>query len=179
MSRALRFHENQERDKAWVIFKMFNDQGNVEGMYWTAYYLFHGEGGQVQDKRRAFGIFLAVTRMELLMQSPTTAFEAMTQHQQMQQLHFQRLASNAHFYTAVCYLEGQGVERNHLSGFGHMEVAADSGNAFAQFLVGDAYHKGSAVIQANMMRRNHYWQLAARQREQRAIDQCRKFGIPI
>ncbi|KAG0368219.1 hypothetical protein BGZ54_002457 [Gamsiella multidivaricata] len=150
LPQALLLHEGQERDKAWKIFKVYSDQGNPEGMYWTGYYLFHGEGGQVQNRQAAFELFRAVTFMELAPE-------------------LQRLASNAHFYTAVCYLEGQGVERNHVTGFGHMEMAANSGNAFAQYLVGDAYHKGSAVVQANVQKRNHYWQLAARQKEQRAM----------
>lgn len=71
------------------------------------------------------------------------------------------------------------MPRDHVTGFGHMEMAADAGNAFAQYLVGDAYSKGSAVVQANTQKRNHYWQMAARQREARAIEQCRKYGIPI
>ncbi|KAI1300745.1 hypothetical protein EDD11_005946 [Mortierella claussenii] len=160
LSQALVYHETQEREKAWNIFKVYSDQGNPEGMYWTGYYLFHGEGGQMQNRQAAFDLFRAVTLMEL---GPD----------------LQRLASNAHFYTAVCYLEGQGVERNHMTGFGHMEMAADSGNAFAQYLVGDAYHKGSAVVQANVQKRDHYWQLAARQKEARALDMCRRFSIPV
>ncbi|KAF9282375.1 hypothetical protein BGZ68_006010 [Mortierella alpina] len=160
LSQALIYHESQEREKAWRIFKAHSDQGNPEGMYWTGYYLFHGEGGQPKDRARAFELFRSVTLMEL-----------------GRDLH--RLSANAHFYTAVCYLEGHGVERNHTTGFGHMEMAADSGNAFAQYLVGDAYHKGSAVVQVNPQKRNHYWQLAARQNEQRAVEQCRRHGIPI
>ncbi|KAF9955002.1 hypothetical protein BGZ70_010390 [Mortierella alpina] len=151
---------SQEREKAWRIFKAHSDQGNAEGMYWTGYYLFHGEGGQPKDRPRAFELFRTVTLMEL-----------------GRDLH--RLSANAHFYTAVCYLEGHGVERNHTTGFGHMEMAADSGNAFAQYLVGDAYHKGSAVVQVNPQKRNHYWQMAARQNEQRAVEQCRRHGIPV
>ncbi|KAG0335300.1 hypothetical protein BG000_007649 [Podila horticola] len=160
MAQAMVFHERNERDKAWRIFKSFSDKGNADGMYWTAYYLFHGEGGQIQNKPQAFELFRSVTNMEL---SPS----------------LRNLSANAHFYTAVCYLEGQGVTRDHVTGFGHMEMAADSGNAFAQYLVGDAYSKGSAVVQANTQKRNHYWQMAARQREARAIEQCRKYGIPI
>lgn len=160
MAQAMVYHERNERDKAWRIFKSFSDKGNADGMYWTAYYLFHGEGGQTQSKPQAFELFRSVTNMEL---SPS----------------LRNLSANAHFYTAVCYLEGQGVPRDHVTGFGHMEMAADSGNAFAQYLVGDAYSKGSAVVQANTQKRNHYWQLAARQREARAIEQCRKYGIPI
>ncbi|KAF9903923.1 hypothetical protein EC991_003214 [Linnemannia zychae] len=160
MSQALLFHEARERADAWKIFKMHADQGHPEGMYWTGYYLFHGEGGQTKDRRTAFELFHAVTRMEL---SPELRL----------------LSSNAHFYAAVCYLEGQGVERNNTTGFGHMEIAADTGNAFAQFLVGDAYHRGSAVVQINVQRRDHYWQMAARQKEQRAIDRCRQFNIPF
>ncbi|KAG9322927.1 hypothetical protein KVV02_003466 [Mortierella alpina] len=160
LSQALIYHESQEREKAWRIFKAHSDQGNAEGMYWTGYYLFHGEGGQPKDRPKAFELFRTVTLMEL-----------------GQDLH--RLSANAHFYTAVCYLEGHGVERNHTTGFGHMEMAADSGNAFAQYLVGDAYHKGSAVVQVNPQKRNHYWQLAARQNEQRAVEQCRRHGIPV
>ncbi|KAF9411689.1 hypothetical protein BGZ94_001259 [Podila epigama] len=160
MTQAMAYHERNERDKAWRIFKSFSDAGNADGMYWTAYYLFHGEGGQVQNKPQAFGLFRNVTMMEL---SPT----------------LRKLSANAHFYTAVCYLEGQGVARDHVTGFGHMEMAADLGNAFAQYLVGDAYCKGSAVVQANVQKRNHYWQMAARQGEGRAIEQCRKYGIPV
>ncbi|KAF9291807.1 hypothetical protein BGZ88_006728 [Linnemannia elongata] len=160
MSQALLFHEARERADAWKIFKAHSDQGHPEGMYWTGYYLFHGEGGQAKDRRTAFELFHAVTLMEL---GPELKL----------------LSSNAHFYAAVCYLEGQGVERNNTTGFGHMEIAADTGNAFAQFLVGDAYHRGSAVVQINVQRRDHYWQMAARQKEQRAIDRCRQFGIPF
>ncbi|KAF9329955.1 hypothetical protein BG006_007045 [Podila minutissima] len=160
MAQAMVFHERNERDKAWRIFKGFSDRGNADGMYWTAYYLFHGEGGQPQNKPQAFELFRSVTNMEL---SPS----------------LRNLSANAHFYTAVCYLEGQGVPRDHVTGFGHMEMAADSGNAFAQYLVGDAYSKGSAVVQANTQKRNHYWQLAARQREARAIEQCRKIDWQI
>lgn len=160
MAQAMVFHERNERDKAWRIFKSFSDKGNADGMYWTAYYLFHGEGGQIQNKPQAFVLFRSVTNMELSSS-------------------LRNLSANAHFYTAVCYLEGQGVPRDHVTGFGHMEMAADSGNAFAQYLVGDAYSKGSAVVQANTQKRNHYWQMAARQREARAIEQCRKYGIPI
>ncbi|KAF9919932.1 hypothetical protein FBU30_010354 [Linnemannia zychae] len=160
MSQALLFHEARERADAWKIFKAHSDQGHPEGMYWTGYYLFHGEGGQAKDRRTAFELFCAVTMMEL---SPELRL----------------LSSNAHFYTAVCYLEGQGVERNNTTGFRHMEIAADTGNAFAQFLVGDAYHRGSAVVQINVQRRDHYWQMAARQKEQRAIDRCRQFNIPF
>ncbi|KAF9084450.1 hypothetical protein BGX23_010509 [Mortierella sp. AD031] len=160
MSQALLFHEARERSDAWKIFKVHSDQGHPEGMYWTGYYLFHGEGGQPKDRRTAFELFRAVTLMEL---SPELRL----------------LSSNAHFYAAVCYLEGQGVERNNTTGFGHMEIAADTGNAFAQFLVGDAYHRGSAVVQVNVQKRDHYWQMAARQKEQRAIDRCKQFGIPF
>ncbi|KAG0327960.1 hypothetical protein BG004_002642 [Podila humilis] len=160
MAQAMAHHERGERDKAWRIFKSFSDRGNADGMYWTAYYLFHGEGGQIQSKPQAFELFRSVTNMEL---NPT----------------LRNLSANAHFYTAVCYLEGQGVARDHVTGFGHMEMAADAGNAFAQFLVGDAYSKGSAVVQVNIQKRNHYWQMAARQREARAVEQCRRFGIPV
>ncbi|KAG0304799.1 hypothetical protein BGZ98_005005 [Dissophora globulifera] len=160
LSQALQFHESHEREQAWGIFKAYSDQKNPEAMYWTGYYLFHGEGGQVKNRPKAFELFHAVTLLD-----PTPEML--------------RLAANAHFYTAVCYLEGEGVERNHVTGFGHMEMAADSGNAFAQYLVGDAYHKGSAVVQTNQQKRNHYWQLAALQKEPRAISQCRLYGIPI
>ncbi|KAF9559915.1 hypothetical protein BGW38_009072, partial [Lunasporangiospora selenospora] len=57
--------------------------------------------------------------------------------------------------------------------------AADKGNSFAQYLVGDAYNKGSAVVQINHQKRNHYWQMAAQQRETRAVEQCRRYRIPI
>ncbi|KAG0251201.1 hypothetical protein BG011_007796, partial [Mortierella polycephala] len=160
MAQALLHHESYEREKAWRIFKAYSDQGHPEGMYWTGYYLFHGEGGQTQNRQQASELFRAVTLMDL---GPN----------------LQGLAANAYFYTAVCYLEGHGVERNQRTGFGHMEKAADFGNAFAQFLVGDIYHKGSAIIQANVQRRDHYWQLAARQKEQRAMEQCRRFGVPF
>ncbi|KAF9112608.1 hypothetical protein BGX27_003102 [Mortierella sp. AM989] len=160
LSHALVLHESRQRDSAWTIFKAYSEQGNPEGMYWTAYYLFHGEGGQEKNCSAAFQLFREVTSLGL---GPE----------------LQRLSSNAHFYTAVCFLEGQGVERDLSAGFGHMEMAASSGNSYAQFLVGDAYHRGSAVIQANPQKRNHFWQLAARQQEPRAVEQCRKYGIPI
>ncbi|KAF9573182.1 hypothetical protein EC968_008924 [Mortierella alpina] len=157
---ALIYHESHEREKAWRIFKAHSDQRNPEAMYWTGYYLFHGEGGQAQDRSGAFEMFRTVTLMGL----------------GRDLLH---VSANAHFYTAVCYLEGYGVDKNLTTGFGHMVKGADSGNAFAQYLVGDAYQKGSVMVQVDLHKRDHYWQLAARQNEKRALEKCRQLGIPV
>jgi TPR repeat protein len=161
LAHALQLHEAGRRDEAWGVFKSLSAQRDPQGMYWTGYYYFHGYGGQPQDRRAAFDLLLAVTQMNL---------PHATQENRL-------LAANAHFYTAVCYLEGQGVQRDYTAGFTNLEKAADFGNAFAQFLVGDAYNRGSALVNADPERRNHYWRLAARQNEQRAVEQCVQLGI--
>ncbi|KAG0224537.1 hypothetical protein BGW42_005056 [Actinomortierella wolfii] len=160
MAEGLHLHENSERERAWRVFKYYADRNDPEGIYWTAYYKFHGEGGQAMDRRVAFEEFKRVTGFD-----PTVSPQ------------LRNLLSNAHFYTAVCYLEGQGVPRSQSTGFKHMEKAADLGNAFAQYLIGDAYAKGTSGVVQSVEKRNMYWQAAARQREPRAMEQCRRHGI--
>ncbi|KAG0256780.1 hypothetical protein DFQ27_005509 [Actinomortierella ambigua] len=160
MAAALHLHENSERERAWRVFKYYADRNDPEGVYWTAYYKFHGEGGQTMERKVAFDQFRRLAEMEPSA-SPT----------------LKSLLSNAHFYTAVCFLEGQGVSRSQSTGFKHMEKAADLGNAFAQYLIGDAYSKGTSGVIKSLEKRNMYWQAAAQQREPRAMEQCRRHGI--
>ncbi|KAF9971680.1 hypothetical protein BGZ73_005275 [Actinomortierella ambigua] len=160
MTAALHLHENSERERAWRVFKYYADRNDPEGIYWTAYYKFHGEGGQTMERKVAFDQFKRVAEFD-----PSAS------------PNLKSLLSNAHFYTAVCYLEGQGVSRSQSTGFKHMEKAADLGNAFAQYLIGDAYSKGTSGVIKSLEKRNMYWQAAARQREPRAMEQCRRHGI--
>ena|ERR1051325_1450950 len=151
---AIREHKSQNGNKrlAWQSFS-YHSTTNIEAKYWMGYYYYHEEIPELQPISREERVRIAINIFK------ETA---------------DRGNPSAQLRYGMCLWKGEGVEANSFEALRYLEMAANSDNAAAMYIIGKAYWNGGNGIQQDKVLGADYLKRAALHDHPSAKVMCRE-----
>lgn len=144
-------HKRKDYNKAWKCFNGHAELGNYLAIYWKAYYLWEGHVGMESDKQTAFKLFKEAADNGIADAQLRFAFALRDMEPKIDSALFLK----------------------------YLRMAANGGNAAAQYLMGDVYLNGKLGLDKDEKKGIDYLKLAAVKDHEKARIALDELGIPF